>query len=95
MHFSESADMLKVRTAKINLSVNQWRHWRRPEFCPAGLTGGILHFSRVVVANAVNGSVVNSIVVEIVDVVTVVVFAVILNDIMAGITANANCTDGH
>ena len=83
--------MLMVRIATISVSVNQRRHLQRLALYPAGLTGGVLHFSKMVVANAVDGNVVSSIVVEIVDMVTVVEFAVMLNDIVAGITAMANC----
>ena len=111
MHFSGSADVLMMRIAKISLSVNQDRHWRRPEFYPVGLTGGTLLFVEMVVANAVSGNVVSAIVVvvvvvvvvgvvvtgivigEIVDVVTVMDFAVVLNDIVVKITASAICTD--
>ena len=112
MHFSASTGMLMVRIAEISASVNQDRHWRRPEFFPVGLTGGALLFTKMVVANAVSGNVVSAIVVvvvvvivvvgvvvtgvvigEIVDVVTVMDFAVVLNDIVVKITASAICTD--
>ena len=114
MHFSASTGMLMVRIAEISASVNQDRHWRRPEFFPVGLTGGALLLTQMVVANAVSGNVVSAIVVVvvvvvvvvgvvvtgvvicgIVDVVTIVDFVVILNDIVIKITASAICTDAR
>ena len=85
---------------------------------PVGLTGGALHFIRMVMANAVGGNVVSETVVstlvvvvvivvvvvgvvatglsivEVVDVVTIVGFAVMLNDIAVRIRVSAICTDG-
>ena len=128
MHFSGSADMLMVRIAKFSAGINQWRHWRRPEFYPVGLTGGALLFTKMVVANAVSGTVVSGtvvsgtvvsgtvvstlvvvvatvvvvvgvvvtglLIIEVVDVVTIVGFAVMLNDIAVRIRASAIGTNG-
>ena len=85
MNFSESADLLMVRVARISVSVNQVVN----ETVVSTLVV-VIATVVVVVGVVVTGLGIN----EVVDIMTVVDFAVVLNDIVVRIRASAICTDG-